>query len=87
MSTEEIKDLELENIVNPCCVQTTLERCRLILTDIMTPGMSGIEPYKNFHKTAQSLAERIVLIAGDVIRTNTQKIFSKTGAYYIAKTI
>jgi PAS domain S-box-containing protein len=60
-------------------------RYNLILLDIKMPGIGGIELYKRIKEIADSLANRIVFITGDVMGDDTQKFLMKTKAPYIMK--
>jgi PAS domain S-box-containing protein len=61
------------------------KRYSLILLDIKMPGASGIELYGRMQKIAQSFAERVIFITGDIMGTDTESFLSKTKAPYITK--
>jgi two-component system NtrC family sensor kinase len=61
------------------------KRYSLILLDIKMPGASGIELYGRMQKIAQSFAERVIFITGDIMGTDTEAFLSKTKAPYIVK--
>jgi PAS domain S-box-containing protein len=62
-----------------------LKRYSLILLDIKMPGASGIELYGRMQKIAQSFAERVIFITGDIMGTDTEAFLSRTKAPYITK--
>lgn len=47
--------------------------------------MSGIELYKHIQQIAQSLAERVVFITGDVMGQDSKDFLSRTEVAYITK--
>ena len=61
------------------------KRYSLIMLDIKMPGASGIELYGRMQKIAQSFAERVIFITGDIMGTATEAFLSKTKAPYITK--
>jgi len=61
------------------------KRYSLILLDIKMPGASGIELYGRMQKIAQSFADRVIFITGDIMGTDTEAFLSKTKAPYITK--
>ena len=61
------------------------KRYSLILLDIKMPGASGIELYGRMQKIAQSFAERVIFITGDIMGTDTEAFLSNTKAPYITK--
>jgi PAS domain S-box-containing protein len=61
------------------------KRYSLILLDIKMPGASGIELYGRMQKIAQSFAERVIFITGDIMGTDTEAFLSRTKAPYITK--
>jgi PAS domain S-box-containing protein len=61
------------------------KRYSLILLDIKMPGVSGIELYGRMQKIAQSFADRVIFITGDVMGTDTEAFLSKTKVSYVAK--
>jgi PAS domain S-box-containing protein len=61
------------------------KRYGLILLDIKMPGASGIELYGRMQKIAQSFAERVIFITGDIMGTDTEAFLSKTKAPYVTK--
>jgi two-component system NtrC family sensor kinase len=63
----------------------TKDRYSLILLDIKLPGMNGMELYERLQGIAQSLAERVVFITGDVMGQGTKDFLSKNRASYITK--
>jgi PAS domain S-box-containing protein len=61
------------------------KRYSLILLDIKMPGASGIELYGRMQKIAQSFAERVIFITGDIMGTDTEAFLSRTKAPYLTK--
>jgi len=61
------------------------KRYTLILLDIKMPGASGIELYGRMQKIAQSFADRVIFITGDIMGTDTEAFLSKTKAPYLTK--
>jgi len=61
------------------------ETYNLILTDIKMPDMSGIEFYQRMQKLTQSLAGRVVFIAGNVTEEDVQSFSNKHKVPCISK--
>jgi CheY-like chemotaxis protein len=57
----------------------------LILVDMKLPGMSGGELYERIQGIAESLAERVVFITGDVIAADTEAFLTRTKVPCITK--
>ena len=85
MLTGEGHEVETVDNADDALERVKSERYSLILLDIKMPGMSGIELYEHFQKTAKSLARRVVFLTGDVIGADTQAFLSKTRATCITK--
>ena len=61
------------------------ERYGLILMDVRMPGMSGMEVFRRISEMDGSIAERIILLTGDVMAVDTQEFIARTGAPVITK--
>ncbi len=83
--TDEGHEVETVDNADDALEKVETERYSLILLDIKMPGMSGIELYNHFKKTAQSLARRVVFITGDVMGADTTAFLSRTKALRIDK--
>jgi len=83
--TDEGHEVETVDNADDALEKVETERYSLILLDIKMPGMSGIELYNHFKKTAQSLARRVVFITGDVMGADTTAFLSRTKAPRIDK--
>jgi PAS domain S-box-containing protein len=83
--TDEGHEVETVDNAEDALEKVETERYSLILLDIKMPGMSGIELYNHFKKTAQSLARRVVFITGDVMGADTTAFLSRTKAPRIDK--
>jgi CheY-like chemotaxis protein len=57
----------------------------LILLDMKLPGMSGGELYGRIKEIAESLAQRVVFITGDVMGADTEAIITRTKVPCITK--
>ena len=60
-------------------------RYNLILLDMKLPGISGSELYKRIKEIAESLAQRVVFITGDVMGSDTEAFLVRTKVPYITK--
>jgi signal transduction histidine kinase/ActR/RegA family two-component response regulator len=60
-------------------------RYSLILLDMKLPGMSGSELYGRVKEIAESLAQRVVFITGDVMGADTEAFLARTEVPYIHK--
>jgi PAS domain S-box-containing protein len=61
------------------------KRHDLILMDILMPEIGGIELYKEFERTDKSVADRVLIMTGDILGKSTRTFLSKTSAPYIEK--
>ena len=57
----------------------------LILVDMKLPGISGSELYERIQGIAESLAERVVFITGDVMGADTEAFLTRTKVPCITK--
>ncbi|MBM4446818.1 MAG: PAS domain S-box protein [Chloroflexi bacterium] len=83
--TEEGHEVEATDDGKDALNRIKSNRYNLILLDIKLPGMSGSELYERIKEIAESLAQRVVFITGDVIGVDTEAFIARTGVPYIHK--
>lgn len=57
---------------------TDTHRPYLVLMDIMTPGMSGIDLYCRIETLDPALTQRVMFITGDIVETGTMDFLDRT---------
>jgi len=57
----------------------------LYIIDIRTPGMNGIELYRNMLKGFPELADRVLFTTGDTMSSNIKDFLEHTRRPYLAK--
>jgi len=60
-------------------------RYSLILTGIRMPYMNGFELYEHIQKIDRFLANRVIVISGDVMAEDAQEFLAKNDVPYLAK--
>jgi len=83
--TAEGHDVEATDDGNDALDRIKGNRYSLILLDMKLPGMSGSELYGRIQEIAESLAQRVVFITGDVMGADTEAFLARTGVPYIHK--
>jgi len=83
--TDQGHQVETMDSASDALERVSRKRYRLILLDIEMSGINGIELYEHFREIAQSLAQRVVFITGDVLQADTRDFLSRTRAPCIAK--
>ncbi len=56
-----------------------------VVTDLLMPGMSGMDLYEELSRANPALARRLIFITGDVSRPTTQAFLEGTGLPYLLK--
>lgn len=57
----------------------------LIVCDIQMPGLSGSEFHERLHEHNPEMADKILFMTGDIVRSKTQEFLKETRAVYINK--
>jgi PAS domain S-box-containing protein len=83
--TEEGHEVEATDDAKDALNRIKSSRYNLILLDMKLPGMSGSELYGRVKEIAESLAQRVVFITGDVMGVDTEAFLARTGIPYIHK--
>jgi signal transduction histidine kinase/FixJ family two-component response regulator len=83
--TEEGHEVEATDDGKDALNRIKSNRYNLILLDMKLPGMSGSELYGRVKEIAESLAQRVVFITGDVMGVDTEVFLARTGIPYIHK--
>ncbi|MGB8706637.1 MAG: PAS domain S-box protein [Dehalococcoidia bacterium] len=83
--TEEGHEVEATDDGKDALNRIKSNRYNLILLDMKLPGMSGSELYGRVKEIAESLAQRVVFITGDVMGADTEAFLARTGVPYIHK--
>ncbi|HEY91368.1 MAG TPA: response regulator [Dehalococcoidia bacterium] len=67
--------------------RTMVNRARydMCLSDIMMPGVSGIDFYEYLVEEQPMLAERVVFMTGDTLSPKTEKFLSEASRPYLPK--
>jgi CheY-like chemotaxis protein len=61
------------------------ERYGLILLDVRMPEMSGMEVYEKAKEIADSVAQRIIFLTGDIMAPELQSLLERTGLPFLNK--
>jgi CheY-like chemotaxis protein len=83
--TEEGHEVEATDDGEDALSRIKSNRYNLILLDMKLPGMSGSELYGRVKEIAESLAQRVVFITGDVMGADTEAFLARTEVPYIHK--
>jgi len=83
--TEEGHEVEATDDGKDALNRIKSNRYSLILLDMKLPGMSGSELYGRIKEIAESLAQRVIFITGDVMGADTEAFIARTGVPYIHK--
>ena len=57
----------------------------LCLIDIRTPGMNGMELYRQLKEDCSEMTNRVIFTTGDVINGNVKVFLEETGRPFLAK--
>jgi CheY-like chemotaxis protein len=57
----------------------------IILSDIKTPGMNGMELYRHLEKTRPTLTQKVIFSTGDVLSGNIGEFLREVKRPYLAK--
>jgi len=83
--TEQGYEVETVDSAHVALERLHSERYDLILLDIKLPVMNGIELYRHIEAMDLTLAQRIILITGDIMGASTKDFLDETKVPYIAK--